>query len=74
MKELDLFTVALGLTESWEVADVKFSKDSGRLDLTIDFKRSSAVLDPVVEELLGFIGDGGGVLGRYPEQENVEQV
>lgn len=41
MKELDLFTVALGLTEPWEVADVKFSKDSGRLDLTIDFKRGA---------------------------------
>jgi hypothetical protein len=31
MDELTLFTMALGLSEPWEVVDIKFSKDEGRL-------------------------------------------
>lgn len=46
MDELTLFTQALGLTKPWNVVNVTFSKDSGRLDLTIDFPRGSTFLCP----------------------------
>jgi len=46
MDELTLFTLALGLNKPWEVIDIKFSKDVGRLDLTIDFPRGSAFTCP----------------------------
>lgn len=42
MDELNLFTLALGLNKPWEVVDIKFSKDVGRLNLKIDFPRGSA--------------------------------
>jgi transposase len=37
MDELGLFSLALGLSKPWEVSDLKFSKEEGRLDLWIDF-------------------------------------
>ena len=33
MNELGLFTLTLGMTESWKISDPKFSWEKGRLDL-----------------------------------------
>ena len=41
MDELGLFTLALGLSKPWEVVDLKFSKEDGRLDLWIDFAKGA---------------------------------
>jgi transposase len=41
MDELGLFTQALGLTRPWQVSDLKFSKEDGRLDLWIDFVKGA---------------------------------
>ncbi len=41
MDELGLFSLALGLTKPWQVADLKFSKEEGRLDLWIDFVKGA---------------------------------
>jgi len=41
MDELTLFTMALGLSKPWHVADIRFSKEEGRLDLKIDFSRGA---------------------------------
>jgi len=46
MDELTLFTQALGLTKPWNVVNVVFSKESGRLDLKIDFLRGATFLCP----------------------------
>lgn len=46
MDELALFTQALGLTKPWNVVEVIFSKESGRLDLKIDFPRGATFLCP----------------------------
>jgi len=45
MDELSLFSLALGLTKPWKVAEIKFSKEEGRLDLwpTSPKARSSPV-------------------------------
>ena len=32
MNELGLFTLAIGLSKPWQVVDIKFSKEEGRLD------------------------------------------
>lgn len=37
MDELALFSLALGLTKPWQVVDIRFSKEEGRLDLRFDF-------------------------------------
>jgi hypothetical protein len=41
MDELGLFTLALGLSKPWQVSDLKFSKEDGRLDLWIDFVKGA---------------------------------
>jgi transposase len=41
MDELGLFTLALGLTRPWQVTDLKFSKEEGRLDIWIDFLKGA---------------------------------
>jgi len=41
MDELALFSLALGLTKPWQVIDLKFSKEEGRLDLRIDFLKGT---------------------------------
>jgi transposase len=42
-----LFGVALGIVPPWEVIEVTFSKESNRLDITIDFERGSTFPCPV---------------------------
>jgi transposase len=42
-----LFGVALGIVPPWEVTEVSFSKESNRLDITIDFQRGAMFLCPV---------------------------
>ena len=46
MDELALFTLALGINKPWEVIEVKFSKEAGRLDLKLDFPRGATFLCP----------------------------
>lgn len=41
MDELSLFTLALGVAKPWQVVDLKFSKEEGRLDLWIDFAKGA---------------------------------
>lgn len=50
MDELGLFSVALGLTKPWQVVDLKFSKEAGRLDLWIDFIKGAKFPCPSCEE------------------------
>jgi transposase len=47
MDELSLFTIALGLSKPWRVAEIKFSKEEGRLDLQIDFEKGAKFPCPV---------------------------
>jgi len=42
-----LFGIALGITPPWEVTSVAFSKESNRLDITIDFQRGATFACPV---------------------------
>jgi len=41
MDEHMLFSTAIGLEEPWKVVEIEFSKDKGRLDLTIDFQKGA---------------------------------
>ena len=41
MQPETLFGMALGIVSPWEVTEVSFSKESNRLDITIDFQRGS---------------------------------
>ncbi|MDW7761697.1 MAG: ISL3 family transposase [Acidobacteriota bacterium] len=50
MNELSLFTLALGLTDPWQVSDIKFSKEEGRLDLRIDFAKGAKFPCPSCQE------------------------
>jgi len=50
MDELALFSLALGLTKPWQVVDLKFSKEEGRLDLRIDFVKGAKFSCPSCEE------------------------
>ena len=50
MDEYSLFSVALGLEKPWEVVDIKFSKDEGRLDLKLDFHKGATFPCPSCEE------------------------
>ena len=36
-----MFSLALGLTKPWKVAEIKFSKEEGRLDLWLDFAKGA---------------------------------
>jgi transposase len=42
-----LFGMALGIVFPWEVTEVSFSKESNRLDITIDFQRGSTFPCPI---------------------------
>jgi transposase len=42
-----LFGMALGIVPPWEVTEVSFSKESNRLDITIDFKRGATFDCPI---------------------------
>jgi transposase len=42
-----LFGMALGIVPPWEVTEVSFSKESNRLDITIDFQRGATFSCPV---------------------------
>lgn len=50
MNELRLFTLALGLTDPWQVSDIKFSKEEGQLDLRIDFAKGAKFPCPSCQE------------------------
>jgi len=41
MNERELFRLALGLAEPWEVVKIEFSAEAKRLELTLDFPRGS---------------------------------
>jgi transposase len=41
MNELSLFSLALGLSKPWQVVDLNFSKEEGRLDLWLDFDKGA---------------------------------
>lgn len=41
MRDIQLFQLALGLTPPWQVQDVEFDPEAGRLDLTLDFPPGS---------------------------------
>jgi len=47
-----LFGMALGIVPPWEVSEVSFSKESNRLDITIDFQRGATFKCPVCGALL----------------------
>lgn len=42
-----LFGMALGIVHPWEVTEVDFSKESNRLDITIDFQRGATFACPI---------------------------
>ena len=42
-----LFGMALGIVSPWEVTEVSFSKESNRLDISIDFQRGASFVCPV---------------------------
>jgi len=42
-----LFGMALGIVPPWEVTEITFSKESNRLDITIDFQRGATFVCPV---------------------------
>lgn len=50
MDELTLFSLALGLAKPWQVVDLKFSKEEGRLDLWLDFGKGAKFPCPSCEE------------------------
>ena len=50
MDELGLFSLALGLTKPWQVVDLKFSKEEGRLDLWLDFLKGAKFPCPSCDE------------------------
>jgi transposase len=50
MNELGLFTLALGLSKPWQVVDLKFSKEEGRLDLWLDFVKGARFACPSCQE------------------------
>ena len=47
MNPEDLFGVALGIVPPWKVTSVDFTKEAGRLDITIDFLRGATFPCPV---------------------------
>lgn len=57
MDELGLFTQALGLAKPWQVVDLKFSKEDGRLDLWLDFVKGAKFPCPCGETAEGEVHD-----------------
>lgn len=47
-----LFGMALGITPPWEVTEITFSKESNRIDITIDFQRGATFTCPVCGALV----------------------
>jgi transposase len=47
MQPEELFGLALGIVPPWKVTSVTFSKESNRLDITIDFQRGTSFPCPV---------------------------
>jgi hypothetical protein len=47
MNEKDLFQMALGISEPWQVAKIEFSAESHRIDLHLDFPEGSNFPCPV---------------------------
>lgn len=47
--EADLFTLALGLTSPWQVADVNFDPEAGRIDFEITYNRGASFSCPACE-------------------------
>jgi len=47
MRDIQLFQLALGLTPPWQVEDVKFDPEKGRLDLTLGFPPGGEFQCPV---------------------------
>lgn len=47
MRGADLFQIALGLSAPWQVDRIAFDKETGRLDIFIDFPRGSRFCCPV---------------------------
>ncbi len=52
MQPEELFALALGITDPWEVTGVIFSGENKRLDINIDFKRGSLFPCPVCGEMV----------------------
>ncbi len=52
MNELILFIMALGLLDPWQVVDIRFSQEEGRLDLKIDFPKGAKFLCPSLHALV----------------------
>jgi hypothetical protein len=46
MEPTHLFTTALGLTAPWEVTDVRFDPEAGRIDLEVAFAKGSRFACP----------------------------
>ncbi len=46
MRLTHLFTTALGLTAPWEVTDVRFDPEAGRIDLDVAFAKGSRFACP----------------------------
>lgn len=53
MQDLDLFKLALGLSDEWFVVKTVFSSTEKRLDIYIDFERGSQFPCPECQELCG---------------------
>ncbi len=49
MRDLELFSQALGLREPWRVVESSFDASSGRLDLRLDFERGARFACPECE-------------------------
>jgi transposase len=49
MRELELFSRALGLREPWRVVETRFDAERRRLDLRLDFERGARFACPECE-------------------------
>jgi transposase len=52
MRPEELFGLALGIEDPWQVVSVVFSKEAKRLDINIDFKRGASFPCPVCGDLV----------------------
>lgn len=52
MQPEELFALALGITDPWQVVGVSFSNENKRLDIKIDFKRGALFPCPVCGDLV----------------------
>lgn len=49
----NLFQLALGITQPWQVKDVVFSQEEGRLDIYLDYKKGTKFPCPLCQQLAG---------------------